>query len=200
MAFFDELKHNASDVVNKAAKKTTELTGMAKLQVQIKSNETKLSSVYEEIGCMFYNAERSGLDSTSEIANCIMKADKIKAEIAVAKAELAKLRKVTVCEGCGAEIADNVAFCPCCGMKQIKPEPEIDEESDYSEEEVNTCSECEDECTCEDTSCCCENTCVCKEECTCENNAETCDCSCSEENYNETPCDNDGAEEETDTE
>lgn len=170
MAFFDELKRNASDVANKAAKKTNELTGIAKLQVAIKSNESKLSSVYEEIGRMFYNAERSGLDCTSEITDCIMKADKLKAEIASAKAEAAKLRKVTICEGCGNEISDTAAFCSYCGMKQIKPEPEVPAEEEGG----------------------------CEGECDCEENAES--CGCCEETAEEAPCTCDSDEEETDAE
>ena len=163
MAFFDQFKRNATDVANKAAKKTNELTGIAKLQINIKNKESKLCTVYEEIGRYFYNAERSGLDCTEDIANCIMKADKIKAEIASAKQELARLRKVVICEGCGNEIADTAAFCSFCGMKQIKPEPEVPADEECC-------------CDCEESECCCDEECCCK-----ENNEETtCCCNCSE--------------------
>lgn len=139
MAFFDEIKRSASDVAEKAAKKTNELTNIAKLNMNIKSCESKLGSVYEEIGRMFYSAERSGEDYTSEIAANIMKADKLKADIAATKAKLAKLKKVLVCEGCGNEISEASAYCSYCGLKVVKPVEETEEESaeDAAEEEVS---------------------------------------------------------------
>jgi len=169
MAFFEEFKRNASGVADKAVKKTNEITGIAKLQMSVKSKETKLAAVYEDIGRLFYNAERSGIDCTAEIANCIMKADKIKAEIASAKAEIAKLRNVVICEGCGNEIANTAAFCSFCGMKQIKPEPEV------PAEEICECEE-DGACCCEET---CECECTCEEGCECDGNCE-CECDCEE--------------------
>ena len=86
MTIFNNLKRGATDAANKAAKKTGEITNIAKLTMNIKNAETKLGDVYEEIGRLFYTAERTGEDCTSEIAANIMKADKIKADIAAATA------------------------------------------------------------------------------------------------------------------
>ena len=167
MTFFNEFKRNASDVADKAVKKTNELTSIAKLQMSVKSKESKLAVVYEEIGRLFYNAERSGIECTAEIANCIMKADKIKSEIASAKAEIAKLRNVVICEGCGNEISNTAAFCSFCGMKQIKPEPAV-------KEEICECDEaCECDCGCD---CCCEESD--EETCCCCNEEAPCECGC----------------------
>ncbi len=132
MAFLDDIKKSATDVANKAVKKTEEIAGVAKLQMNIKMKEAKLSSVYEEIGRLFYNAERNGVDFTSEIAGSILKADTLKVEIACAQAEIAKLRNLVICESCGNEIADDAAFCSYCGMKQVKPSPTCCEVEEYS--------------------------------------------------------------------
>lgn len=177
--FFENLKRNASGAADKAAKKTNELTAIAKLNVNVKTAESKLSAVYEEIGRMFYNAERTGLDCTGDIADCIMKADKLKADIASYKAEIAKLRKVVVCEGCGNEISEDAAFCSHCGMKQVKPEPEVS---------------AEEECECGEETCECEEACDCTE--------ETCECGCCESSETEEApcCENEAADETTDAE
>ncbi|MBQ3814951.1 MAG: zinc-ribbon domain-containing protein [Clostridia bacterium] len=130
MPNFEELKRNASGVADRAVKKTNELTAFVKLKMGIKASEAKLSSVYEEIGRLFYTAERNGEDCTSDIAAYIMKADKLKADIAAAKKQISKLKKERVCESCGNEIDENVAFCPFCGTKQeklVEVEPETDE-------------------------------------------------------------------------
>ena len=176
MTIFNNIKRGATDAANKAAKKTGEITNIAKLTMNIKNAETKLGDVYEEIGRLFYTAERTGEDCTSEIAANIMKADKIKADIAAFKAEIASLRNVIVCESCGNEVNADFAFCNFCGSKIEKPVPEV--EAVPAEEETCECCECEceecaEECTCE---CCCEENaeepCCCCEETAEEDKAE----------------------------
>jgi len=175
MAFnIESIKKNFKDVTGKTVKKTNELTAIAKLNVAIKSEESKLSDCYKAIGRLFYTAERDNLDNTEEIATYIMQADKIKATIADHQKELAALRNVVICEGCSNEISNEAIFCPICGLKVNKPAP-VEEEA-LSEEEA---CECEGGCCCEEApveECCCEGECTCEEapveapaeECTCE--------------------------------
>lgn len=167
MTIFNNIKRSATDAANKAAKKTGEITNIAKLTMNIKNAETKLGDVYEEIGRLFYTAERTGEDCTSEIAANIMKADKIKADIASFKAEIATLRNVIVCESCGNEVNADFAFCNFCGNKIEKPAPEVE-----PEEETCECCECACECECE----CEESAEECTCECCCEEKAEECCC------------------------
>lgn len=146
MSFFEDFKRGATDAAAKAARKTDEISNIVRLNVNVKTGEMKLSGVFEEIGRLFYEAERTGTDYTSDIASAIMKADKIKADIENAKKQLAKLRKVAVCKNCGKEISDEVAFCPFCGAKYEKPEEECSCEETCCEEnhEENT----EEHCSC----------------------------------------------------
>ena len=170
----DNIKKNFKDVTDKTVKKTNELTTIAKLNLAIKSEESKLSVCYKSIGRLFYTAERDNLDNTEEIATYIMQADKIKATIAGYQKDLAILRNVVICEGCNNEISNDSIFCPICGLKVNKPAP-VEEEAPAEEEAC----ECEGECCCEETpteGCCCECECTCEEapaeapaeECTCE--------------------------------
>ena len=125
---FEEIKRSASGVAERTVKKTGDVTNIVKLKVNLKSAESKLSSVYEEIGRLFYTAERSGEDCTSDIAAYIMKADKLKADIAEYNKQIAKLHNVRICDNCGTEIDETVNFCPVCGAKQepiVEEEPEI---------------------------------------------------------------------------
>ncbi len=168
----ESLKKNFKDVTDKTVKKTNELTAIAKLNVAIKSEESKLSDCYKAIGRLFYSAERDQVDNTEEIATYIMQADKIKATIASYQKELAILRNVIICEGCNNEIAGDAIFCPICGLKVAKPAPAAEEEA--------VC-DCEDECDCEAEACeCgCEEACECECDCGCEE--EGCECTCQEE-------------------
>lgn len=185
MAFnIDNLKKNFKDVTDKTVKKTNELTTIAKLNVAIKSEESKLSDCYKSIGRLFYTAERDNLDNTEEIATYIMQADKIKANIAGYQKELAVLCNVVICEGCNNEISNDAIFCPICGLKVNKPAPAEEPAVEETAEECCCCEEeqcdCECECTCEEAEgeCCCDGEkCACEEEpaaecCCCENTEE----------------------------
>lgn len=147
MAFLDELKRGASEVADKVVKKTTDITSIAKININIKASEAKLSSVYEQIGYLFYTAERNGIDNTEAIAAEVLKADGIIVEIDDLKKESAKLRKVVICNECGSEVDSSCNFCAICGCKLEKAEPECD-----------CCcgGECED-----DADCCCNDDCCC---------------------------------------
>ena len=177
----DNIKKNFKDVTDKTVKKTNELTTIAKLNLAIKSEESKLSDCYKSIGRLFYTAERDNLDNTEEIATYIMQADKIKATIAGYQKDLAILRNVVICEGCNNEISNESIFCPICGLKVNKPAPVVEE---------NTCEEAAEECCCEEEQCDCECECTCEEadgECCCDGEPCTCEdapaaeCCCEEE-------------------
>ena len=138
MAFFDDFKKSATDVADKVAKKTTDFTSIARIAMNIRSNESKLSSTYEEIGYLFYTAERNGTDYTEEIAAQILKADGLNAEIESLKKESAKLRNVKICSGCQKEIPSDSSFCSFCGLKQDSYNVEetlFDETSETDSEE-----------------------------------------------------------------
>ncbi|MBQ7922104.1 MAG: hypothetical protein IJ325_05955 [Clostridia bacterium] len=161
MAFFDDLKRNAKTAADATKKKTGELTAIAKATMAVKGEESKMAEGYKEIGRLFYEAERDGVDNAEQIATYIMQIDKSKAKIAALKKEIAVLKKVVVCENCSNEISNSCNFCPICGTKvPVKAEPE----------EPCCCEEAEAECCCEDTEgecCCCEET---EEKCCCEEN------------------------------
>jgi len=160
MSVFNEIKRNVTSAASAASKKTNELTGIAKLSMNIKVEQGKLNNCYEEIGRLFYTAERSGEDHTSDIAAHIMQADKIKANIAKYQAEIAKLKKIIICDNCGAELADTCVFCSTCGTKLEK---KVAEEEPKAEE------------------CCCECDCDCDCDCDCGEEEETCGCCCDTE-------------------
>ncbi len=137
---FDEIKRNATGLAGRAVKRTGDVTNLVKLKLAIKAAEGKLASVYEEIGRLFYTAERSGEDCTSDIAAFIMKADKLKADINSYTKQIAKLHNLRVCEGCGNEIDAGVSFCPICGTKQevleeVAPEPEAEKTEEAAPED-----------------------------------------------------------------
>lgn len=158
MAFLDDIHKSVAEAANYTAKKATELSGIAKLKLNIKSEEATLERCYCDIGRLFYTAEREGVDHTTEISTLIMQVDKIIANITACREELSKHKKTVTCKACSAEVPKEFAFCPSCGAK--------------IEKECENCSEtCEDE---DEQNCCCDDDCCCESD-------ESCDCSCGEE-------------------
>lgn len=133
MSIWDNISKGVSDVASFTAKKTGELTNLAKMKYALHSEESKLSECFEEIGKLYYAYERQGIDYAGEIAALISEADLIKTNIASMKEELAKLQNDAICHSCGARIGADMPFCPACGAKQ----------------EHDDCCECECECDCD---------------------------------------------------
>ncbi|MBR3423961.1 MAG: zinc ribbon domain-containing protein [Clostridia bacterium] len=124
MAFLDDLQKTVTDAAYYTAKKTSELTGVARVKFNIKAEEIRLKSTYAKIGSLFYSAEREGLDHTEEIATLITQADKINGDIAAYREKLAELRKARTCAECGGKVSKSASFCPNCGAKIVREEEE----------------------------------------------------------------------------
>ncbi len=131
MAFLDDLQKTVTDAAYYTAKKTSELTGAARVKFNIKAEEIRLKSTYAKIGSLFYSAEREGLDHTDEIATLITQADKINGDIAAYREKLAELRKARTCTECGGKISRSASFCPNCGAKIVREKEENQSEDDY---------------------------------------------------------------------
>jgi len=159
MSFWDELSKGVTDAANFTVKKTNELTNAAKLRINLRMEEAKLSKCFEEIGRIYYSFKKTGAGSPADIAALFDEADEIKINIAVIKQEIAKAKNSKICVNCGAELNVKAAYCMDCGAKQEKED------------------ECCCGCGCEDESCCCNEDCCTEEDC-----AD--DCCCEDE---ETP-------------
>ena len=131
MAFLDDLQKTVTDAAYYTAKKTSDLTGAARVKFNIKAEEIRLKSTYAKIGSLFYSAEREGLDHTDEIATLITQADKINGDLAAYREILAELRKARTCTECGGKISRSASFCPNCGAKIVREKEENQSEDDY---------------------------------------------------------------------
>ena len=133
-------------------KKTGEVTGTAKIRMDIRALNTRLAKCFETIGRAYYRQEKGlGEGHAETIASAIAEADSIKAEIAALREEMAKLQGCVICSACGAQISDKSIFCPLCGVKLPEPPkeetPAEETAAQDAAEETECC--CESECTCE---------------------------------------------------
>ncbi len=185
MNIWDEISKSVSDAANFTVKKTGELTNAAKLKVNLHLETTKLEKCFEEIGRLYYEGKRAGKDNFSEISALFVTADEIKINISIINEEIAKLKNVITCPGCGSEVNRSFAYCNLCGTKLVVPndKPESDTCNCGCTEETNETCNCG--CTEETNETC---NCGCTEEtnetCNCgctEETSETCNCGCTED-------------------
>ncbi len=123
MAFLDDLKKSLSGAADYTARKTTEVTGVAKIRLDIRTANSRLAKCYERIGRAYYkNLNEPAEDQSEVIEAAVKEADAIKEEIAALRLQLAKLQACVICPACGAQISDKSLFCPLCGIKLLKEE------------------------------------------------------------------------------
>lgn len=118
MSIWDDITKGASDAASFAAKKTGEMTSLAKLKYKLHGEETKLTKCYEEIGRLYYSYQHDGKDTEAELAEKVSQIEQINQSINGIKAELCALRDEKICPACGEKIGKNDTFCPACGAKQ----------------------------------------------------------------------------------
>lgn len=136
MEFMNTLKKNLSAAADTAVKKTTEVTEIAKLTVEIRSQTDKINAVYTEMGRILYGDRKNGTDSSAKLASLAAEVDGLKETVADRKARLAKAQNRVLCPACGAKMKDTANFCSICGEKLPKEEPAAKAEDIPAEEAV----------------------------------------------------------------
>lgn len=127
MSVFDNLTKKVTDTAKAAAKKSSELVEVTKLNINIGAEEDKIEKVYADIGKMTYASFARG-EQISEAykVNC----EKIKSfedNVNKMKQKILELKNTKLCLGCGEELELSIAFCSKCGTKQevVKQEPVV---------------------------------------------------------------------------
>lgn len=145
MSFFNNLKKNLNTAANYTVQKTGEVTEAAKIRLDIRTQNVRLSKCFENIGRVYYkNMKESGEAVSAELDAYILEADGIKAEIAVLRRDLAKAQGCVICPACGAQISNKSIYCPLCGVK-LEDESQPAEEKETAEEVVEETSETAEE-------------------------------------------------------
>ena len=140
MDFFDKIGKKVSEGYNAAAEKTSKLTKEAKLKLAIAENKNKLDDEYKKIGEKVYEKFLNSRDHN--IAMTLIEEfkiiDELKEAIKNNEAEILELKDKKKCTKCGKEYDENFDFCPNCGAKTEKEEPQVFEAEVVNENETNT--------------------------------------------------------------
>jgi ribosomal protein L40E len=136
MAFFEHLGKKVSEAAQVAAKKSSELVEVTKLNSNINSEENKIKELYQQIGKNVYEKFVGGEDVFAEANDTCLEIKSKEEIIAGLKQKILEIRNIKLCEQCGAELSRDTAFCSKCGAKQKPLEQPGSVEEDISEEKV----------------------------------------------------------------
>lgn len=115
MAIIDEITKTFNDM----GQATKDMAGIAKYNAMIIEEEKKAAGFYEQIGRKYV---ASNGEQSSEMNELIELVKGSESKIEEYKETVRSLKGIQICQGCGAEISQGVAFCPICGMKTPEPD------------------------------------------------------------------------------
>ena len=114
MAFFSDLGETLTETGKEVSQKVKGLTGIAKLNLEVKKKEEFIQKQYREIGRQYYELHKDDEDPFLEEIMLIRETMK---EIEQLKSEIAELKGTRICSACGAVIEQDAVFCKMCGEK-----------------------------------------------------------------------------------
>lgn len=91
-----------------------DLSGTAKLNIDIRAKEDFIQKQFAEIGKLYYGEHKDDITAEYEQIEAINKAY---AAIDQMKRELLEIKGAKQCPKCGAKMSDEAAFCSSCGAK-----------------------------------------------------------------------------------
>ena len=139
MSFFDNLGKKVGEAAQVAAKKSSDLVEITKLNMAIGAEEDKIEKAYAKIGKEIFAKFTSNYEVDPDVVAFCEEIKTYQDTISNLKEKLMDLKNVKLCTGCKAELEKNAMFCPKCGAKQEK---QPDETSQSQEKAKKFCSKC----------------------------------------------------------
>lgn len=140
MSLFENITKKVSNTAKAAAKKSSDLVEVTKLNMSISTEEGKIQSTYGEIGKTVYEAYTKGEDIPEAFKELCDKIKSYEDNIKDLKEKILLLKNTKACPSCGTELEVEIAFCPNCGTKQEIPSPVQEEEAEPAEKVCPACS------------------------------------------------------------
>lgn len=122
MDFFSKLGDTLSATGKDVSRKAKDLTGLTKLNMDVRSKEEYVLRQYTEIGKQYYDQHKE--DAEPQFAEMTLIKEALE-EIEALKKEIAELKGLKKCQSCGAALNMEDAFCNKCGAKYEEPEQEV---------------------------------------------------------------------------
>lgn len=111
MAFFDSMKETLTSAGRDVSQKAKEVSGIAKLKMDIKSKEDALNREYIALGKQYYEMNKEGDVMEQGIANV----STLLNEIAELQKQVLTMQGACACPQCGSTLPAGTVFCSRCG-------------------------------------------------------------------------------------
>ena len=117
MAFFDDISKKISEVSQSAAGKTRDTADLFKLKGEISDEEKKLTSLYAEIGKLYCTLHSE--DFEPQFQGLMAGVKETVSGIADRQAQIQRIKKISICSNCGAEVSLENRYCIACGAPRV---------------------------------------------------------------------------------
>lgn len=114
MALFDKLGETLANAGKDVSQKAKDLSGTAKLTLDIRAKEDQLQKLYAEIGRQYFASQKA--DDCAEQEEFVQ-VKELLAAIEAMKKELLELKGAKLCPRCGEEVQAADVYCKSCGAK-----------------------------------------------------------------------------------
>ncbi|HOM02520.1 MAG TPA: hypothetical protein PLH43_06795 [Acetivibrio sp.] len=186
MEFIKDFTRKVTDTAKFAARKSSDMVEITKLNFNIGTEEDKIKRAYAQMGEIVYRSFENGEEVPADLKALCEKVADMKKNIEQMKQQILRIKSIKVCPSCKEELPEEVAYCPKCGTKQevvVRASQEQKEENNEQakgEDEAQNNTECSEECN-EKIDCAAENSVESLE----ENKEENSDNQCQTEEYEE---------------
>lgn len=137
MPFFDDLSKKITQAGQTAVQKTKDFTDNARLNSAISEEEKRINNCYLEIGKLYVSTHFDNYED--DFAKMIDSIRESEQKILDYRRQIQKLKGIIRCENCGAEVANNSAFCSSCGASM--PKQTVGQTAESTEDSVK-CPSC----------------------------------------------------------
>lgn len=141
MAFFDKLGDTLVSVGKDVSQKAKDVSGITKLNMDIRSKENAVKNLYAQIGQAYYEAHQGEDVKEKDIFEQIRT---MKEDIARMELQILELKKAKKCPKCGAEVSEEAEFCSSCGERLGVVAADSEYKEAAQEETETTCNQAED--------------------------------------------------------
>lgn len=117
MAFLENLGKKIGETAQAAAKKSSELVEVTKLNASISAEEDKIHKLYLQIGKAAYQQFRETGATEEYLREACEQIVAHEQNIQSLREKIAEVKGIKTCVGCGAEMERAQIFCSKCGTK-----------------------------------------------------------------------------------
>lgn len=115
MSFFDEMVETVLAAGKDMSQKAKEVSGIAKLKLDVKAKEDYVEKQYAVLGKMYFEQHKEEEETAG--AEHIRLIKEAQTEIERMKTEILNRQGASQCQNCGAKMPQSASFCSSCGAK-----------------------------------------------------------------------------------